>query len=435
MKTLFTKQHESMIKLKTALDQYGGALDSSHTGVGKTVIAAHLAASQPLPVAVICPKIMIPAWERELAEVGVKPFFVTNYEKIRRGGPLLRKVGKKSYTWLLPQKTLIIWDEVHKCAGAFTANTQMLVAAKLAGHQNLMLSATACQDPTEMRAIGYVLGLHSLNKGEGNLPSWFSWMKGFGCRQDNWKNWVPGAAFKLAPLNHQMYSTNCVKLTPRDLPSAFADNRIITEPLAFSATRDIAKFYKDAGITPEILTKLLEGDLKPSPHVLVEILRARQLAETAKVPEIVDLVLDAVAEGFSVAVFVCFTDSLKALQVALPDCAVIHGGQDADERERDIQRFQSDRCRVIVANSAAGGVGVSLHDQHGTFPRQSLISPSFNLKEHIQMLGRIHRVGAKTPSLQRVLVASGTVEEQVMEVLEKKRKSLETLHSQPLKNN
>ena len=421
-----------MFRLKTALDQYGGALDSSHTGVGKTVIAAHLATNQTLPVAVICPKIMIPAWERELAEAGVKPLFVTNYEKIRRGGPLLRKVGKKSYTWLLPEKTLLIWDEVHKCAGAFTANTQMLVAAKQAGHHNLMLSATACQDPTEMRAIGYVLGLHSLNRSEGNLQSWFAWMKSFGCRQDQWRNWIPGPAFKLQSLNRRMYATNCVKLTPRDLPSAFADNHVITEPLAFSATRDIAKFYKEAGITPEILTKLLEGDLKPSPHVLVEILRARQLAEAAKVPEIVDLVTDAVAEGFSVAVFVCFTDSLKTLQAALPDCAVIHGGQNAEERERDIQRFQSDRCRVIVANVAAGGVGVSLHDQHGTHPRMSLISPSFNLKEHIQMLGRIHRVGAKTPSLQRVLVASGTIEEEVMAALEKKRKSLDTLHLQPL---
>jgi SNF2 family DNA or RNA helicase len=295
-----------------------------------------------------------------------------------------------------------------------------------------MLSATACQDPTEMRGIGYVLGLHSLNKSEAPLQSWYSWMKEFGCRQDKWRKWCPGPVWKLEPLNRELYRDRASKLTVRDLPSAFADNHIIIEPLAFSANRDIAKFYKDAGITPEILQQLFDGDLKPSPHVLVEILHARQLAEAAKVPEIVDLVTDALAEGFSVAVFVCFTDSLKALQAALPDCAVIHGGQSAEERERDVQRFQSDRCRVVVANVAAGGVGVSLHDTHGRHPRMSLISPSFNLKEHVQMLGRIHRVGAKSPALQRVLIASGTIEEKVMEALEKKRKSLEALHLQPL---
>jgi superfamily II DNA or RNA helicase len=431
MKTLFPKQRESVEALKSYLSIYGGALDSSHTGVGKTVIASRLASEQPLPVAVICPKIVVPAWERELAEVGVTPVFVTNYEKIKRGNQHLAKLGKKMFRWQLPQKTLIIWDEVHKCASPFSQNTQMLIAAKQADHQCLMLSATACQDPTEMRGIGYVLGLHSLNKAEGGLQSWFSWMKGFGCRQDQWRNWVRGPVWKLEPLNREMYRTRCVKLTPRDLPSAFADNHIIVEPLAFSANRDIAKFYKDAGVTPDIVQQAIDGDIKPSPYVLVEILRARQLAEAAKVPEIVDLVTDAMAEGFSVAVFVCFTDSLRALQAALPDCAVIHGGQTAEERERDIQRFQSDRCRVVVANVAAGGVGVSLHDEHGNYPRMSLISPSFNLKEHIQMLGRIHRVGAKSPALQRVLVASGTIEERVMEVLETKRKSLDLLHLAP----
>jgi hypothetical protein len=317
MKTLFPKQRESVEKLKLALQLYGAALDSSQTGVGKTVIASRIAAEQPLPVAVICPKIVVPAWERELAEVGVSPVFVTNYEKIKRGNSHIAKLGKKSYRWTLPEKTLLIWDEVHKCAGAFTANTQMLVAAKQAGHQCLMLSATACQDHTEMRGIGYVLGLHSLSKAERGLLSWFSWMKEAGCRQDKWKKWQPGPVWKLEPLNRELYRDRAAKLTPRDLPSAFAENHIVIEPLEFSANRDISKFYKDAGITPEVVQQLLDGELKPSPHVLVEILRARQLAEAAKVPEIVDLVADAVAEGFSVAVFVCFSDSLKALQAAL----------------------------------------------------------------------------------------------------------------------
>jgi superfamily II DNA or RNA helicase len=430
MKTLFPKQRESVEKLKLALALHGGALDSSHTGVGKTVIACHLAAEQKLPVAVICPKIVVPAWERELAETGIKPLFVTNYEKIKRGNAHLAKIGKKMFRWQLPEKTLIIWDECHKVAGMFSQNAQMLIASRQAGHQNLLLSATACLDPTGMRAIGYALGLHSLNKKEGNADSFFSWMKGFGCRQDKWRKWCPGPVWKLESLNRELYRDRAAKLTPQDLPTAFTSNHVIAEPLAFSATRDIRKFYADAGITPEILIKLLDGDLKPSPHVLVELLRARQLAETAKVPEIVDLATDAVVEGFSVAVFVAFTDSLRALQAALPDCAVIHGGQSAEERERDIQRFQSDRCRVIIANVAAGGVGVSLHDQHGNFPRMSLISPTFSFVEYTQMLGRIYRVGAKTPALQRVLIASGTVEEQVASALEAKRKRFDVLHAQ-----
>jgi superfamily II DNA or RNA helicase len=429
MKTLFPKQRESVDFLKSALVCYGGALDSSHTGVGKTIIACRVAAEMDLPVAVVCPKIVIPHWTRELKEVGVEPLFVTNYEKIKRGkDEYLSKIGKKLFRWNLPDNTLLIWDECHKCKSPFSQNSQMLVAAKQAGYFNLMLSATACQDPTEMRSIGYVLGLHSLNRGEGNLKSWFSWMVEYGCRRDQWNNWVAGAVWRLKSLNEKLYSSNCVKLTADDLPTAFTQNHVITEPLAFAALKDIAKFYKEHGVTPDIVEQFLE-DGGASPHVLVEILRARQMAEAAKVPDIIDMANDAVSEGFSVAIFVNFVDTVRALQVGLPDCTTVVGGQSAVDREANVQRFQTNDARIIVCNIAAGGVGVSLHDTEGGHPRMSLISPTFNVKDYIQTLGRVHRAGAKTPVVQRILVASKTIEEKIIDKLEQKRLALDTLHA------
>lgn len=432
MKTLFPKQRESVDFLKNALRTRGGALDSSHTGVGKTVIACRTAAEMGVPVAVICPKIVIPHWERELAEVGVKPIFVTNYEKIRRGNSFVTKKGKTLFTWNLPPDTLLIWDEAHKCKAPFSQNTQMLVAAKTQGFRNLLLSATACQDPTEMRSIGYVLGVHSLNNAAGGLHSWFSWMKQHGCRKDPWNNWVAGNPKHLVPLNHRLYTTNCVRLTTDDLPGAFTANQVITEPLAFSALSDIARFYKQHGVTPEIVEQFLEhGGAGLGANVLTDILRARQLAEAAKVIDIIGMVNDAVDEGFSVAVFVNFVDTVKALAASFPDASCVVGGQSAMVREANVQRFQSNETRVILCNMAAGGVGVSLHDIHGGHPRMSLISPTYDVKSYIQTLGRIHRATGKTPALQRVLVASQTIEEKIIDSMEKKRHSLETLHAQP----
>lgn len=428
MKVLFPKQRESVDYLKGSLLMHRSALDSSHTGVGKTVIACNVAKELGYPVAVICPKIVIPHWERELKEVGVNPIFITNYEKIKRGNQYLSKVGKKLFRWQMPADTLLIWDECHKCKSPFSQNSQMLVAARQAGYFNLLLSATACQDPTEMRALGFALGLHSLNKPEGKLKSWFSWMMQFGCRRDPWNNWVAGPVSKLVPLNKIMYSTNCVKLTPKDLPTAFTDNHVITEPLAFSSLGDIAKFYRDHGVTPEIVDQFME-DGGASPHILVEILRARQLAEVAKVPDIVDMIADACAEGYSVAVFVNFVDTVNAITSLIPESCTIVGGQSAADRETNVQRFQNNESRVIVCNIAAGGVGVSLHDTDGNHPRMSLISPTFNVKDYVQTLGRIHRANAKSPAVQRVLVASKTIEEKIVDKLEQKRLALDTLHA------
>lgn len=430
MKTLFPKQRESVDRLVKELRVYMGALDSSQTGVGKTVIASYVAKEFAQPVAVVCPKIVIPHWERELKEVGVTPLFILNYEKIKRGNAFIVKVGKKIYRWTLPENTLIIWDECHKCKAPFSQNSQMLIAAKQAGYFNLMLSATACQDPTEMRAIGFALGMHSLNKPEGAKKSWFSWMMQYGCKQDPWKKWVAGPVSKLVLLNEQMYSTNCVKLTPKDLPNAFTDCHVITEPLAFSSLTDIARFYKQHGVTPEIVDQFLE-DGGASPHILVEILRARQLAEAAKVSDILDMIADACAEGYSVAVFVNFKDTVTAIAEAIPHAATIVGGQSADVREESVQRFQTNQTNVIICNIAAGGVGVSLHDTDGGHPRMSLISPTFNVKDYIQTLGRVHRAGAKSPVVQRVLIASKTIEEKIIDKMEKKRLALDTLHAQP----
>ena len=432
MKTLYAKQRTSVDFLKNALLQHKGALDSSGTGVGKTVISCRAALELGMPVAIVCPKIVIPQWKRELAELGIEPVFVTNYEKLKRGGPHLAKVGKKLFRWLLPENTLIIWDEVHRCMSPFSQNSQMLIAAKQAGYYNLMLSATACQDPTEMRSIGFALGLHSLNRAEGKLKSWFTWMLEHGCRKDHWNAWHAGSVAKLKEINAKMYGVTATRLTCEDLASEFAGNQIITEPLAFASLKDIAKFYAEHGITPEIVEQFLENG-GASPHVLVEMLRARQLAEAAKVPDIIDMVWEARAEGFSVAVFVNFVDTVRALQESFgAKCAVVVGGQKDTEREENIQSFQRNEARVIVCNIAAGGTGVSLHDTVGGHPRMSLISPTFDEKAYVQTLGRIHRAGAKSSCVQRVLVASGTIEEKILVKLEHKRLFRETLHTNQL---
>lgn len=320
---------------------------------------------------------------------------------------------------------------VHNCKGAFTQNTQMLIAAKQQGFGVLMLSATACKDPTEMRGIGYVLGLHALNKPVDGLQSWFGWMIKLGCKKDPWNNWKAGPRDRLAEVRDCIYPHKGVQLTPNDLPRAFAENHVMTEPLAFSALKDIASFYEQHGITPEIVDRFLEGGVD-APNVLVEMLRARQLAEAAKVPDILDMVRDARDEGYSVVVFVNFTETLNTLCAMLgPDTARVCGGQNGSVREQNVQRFQRNECGVIVCNTAAGGVGVSLHDEHGGHPRMSLISPTFNEKEYVQVLGRIHRAGSQSPALQRVLVASKTIEEKVIAKLEEKRKDMAALHEQP----
>ena len=137
---------------------------------------------------------------------------------------------------------------------------------------------------------------------------------------------------------------------------------------------------------------------------------------------------DLIGQGKSVVVFMNFRDSVERLASQL-NCAKIVGGQPDNERQNAIDDFQMDIKRVLVVNIAAGGTGLSLHDIHGVYPRVSLINPTFAAKDHVQALGRIHRNGAKSHALQKILVAAGSVEETVVKAIKRKIKNLNTLHT------
>jgi superfamily II DNA or RNA helicase len=430
MKTLYPAQQKAVdFHIGRILDlDHGSSLDTSRTGTGKTVVACRVARNIDR-VAVICPKICIPQWKRELADQNIDPVFVLNYEKIRTGNTEFLSKKSKEYTWNIHPDTLIIWDEVHRCKSAVSLNSRMLVAAKQQGYRNLMLSATAAKDPTEMRALGYVLGLHNLNKSKGDKKCWIRWMRDYGCRMDPFRNWVPGALKHLVRLNETMYGPNgcAFQITEADLPNAFKENRIITEPLEFSTSSDIAEAL--SGVVSQVLLDMVNGVHEPEPSVLVQILRARQLVEALKVKDTCSLVRDALDEGFSVAIFVSFTDTVKLFLQEFPDAAVIVGGQTGDERERNVESFQSNEKRIIVCNIAAGGAGVSLHDVHGGHPRMTFINPTYNPVDHIQTLGRVHRNGSQSNAVQRVLVSAGTIEEEIISIIERKCLQYNTLHS------
>ena len=113
---------------------------------------------------VICPKTVIASWESTFIGQGVTDFKVFNWEKLRTGNTnWVSRVGRKGFKWVnLPIKDVIlIFDECHKAKGARTLNANMLIAAKKQGYNILMLSATAAEDPREMRALGYALSLHT----------------------------------------------------------------------------------------------------------------------------------------------------------------------------------------------------------------------------------------------------------------------------------
>jgi SNF2 family DNA or RNA helicase len=437
-KTLYPCQHEAYLFFLSRLEQGQSTLDTSDVGTGKTVVAVKLARAlieKGRPVLVVCPKAVIPMWEREFLGEGVSPLTVLNYEKLRGGRTAwVQKKFKRVMTWKLPENAVVFFDEVHNCKGVSTQNAQLLIAATLQGHATHNMSATAAEDPTEMRALGYALGLHSLNATDvKGKKSWTRWMSAHGCVQDSWNKWVPTRRIYFEPIKERVYSGEeaCAhKLTVGHFPDSFRDNLVFIDTLDFGDKNAIHNAYAENGITPRIVEDLIEhGTVGGNDCVLVDLLRARQLAESYKLPLITNMVEELIEAGHSVPVFLNFRDSIEYLQTSLRHLnpQVVQGGQSPQARDEALTAFQTDAARVLLVNVAAGGTGVSLHDTLGNHSRVSLISPSFNAKQHLQTLGRIHRNGAKTDAVQKILVAAGTVEVAVMKSIERKITNMNTI--------
>jgi len=199
-------QIEPVDALDEILRGYQSAVDLSDTGVGKTYVAAAVAARLRLPTLVVCPKIVITAWHRAASHFN-DTLSVINYEALRTGRSPFgywkkcpsgisqrdsyyicqccqRRVDFENFSPCychpngihcvdikkMPQVLgdfvyhdavkFVVADEVHRCGGIDSLNAEMLIAAKRQNIKVLGLSATAALSPLGMRALGYNLDLH-----------------------------------------------------------------------------------------------------------------------------------------------------------------------------------------------------------------------------------------------------------------------------------
>ena len=423
-------------QLFAALSEHGVAMDGSDTGTGKTVVALEVARRAGRVPFVVCPKAVIPSWKEWMKKFrpGDPCHFAFTYDKLRRGGTEFLARKKKRLAWRLRgDKMLLIFDEVHRCKGDKSLNSVMLAQAKDAGIPVLMLSATACSNPVEMKAIGYQLGFHDYRR-------WWNWCLKTGCRRGRFGGLDFNNSNRILKKMHaHIYPERGSRIRIRELPQGiFPDNLVIPSGYRIDDPAEVNAIYEDMKEELEILRERRDED--EGEFALTFQLRARQEVELLKVPVFVELAKDAMAEGNSVVIFVNFTATMDALidrmSAILPNgserWAEIRGGQSEDERQENVDLFQNNEAKVCLAMVQAGGVGLSLHDEHGKSPRVSLISPSFSAIDFKQTLGRIHRAGGKSPAIQKIIFADGTVEMRVCSAVRGKLKNLDLINDDEL---
>ncbi len=425
---LFDYQITHVKQLLSALQNNKGVLDASDTGTGKTFCALAIAKQLNLFPIIVTKKSIIYTWKRIAWDYfGHMQIFVSNYEQYKNGNTpyvqkMINKNNKEDFQWSVPDNSIIIFDEVHSCKNPNTLNSDMLKATLNTNStvRIMLLSATIADNPLHLKTVGRVIGLFYNNSQFWNWATKRGLIKGYFGYEFN------ATQKNLLLIHNDIFPSKGGRISIKELGNKFPDNLIITDCYDMNSNGEKIQYIYENMYNE--LSNLQERKKSDSTSVLTEILRARQEIELLKVPTFVELAENHIEEGMSAAIFVNFEETVQSLAKRLQTNCIITGSTNDIQRQQNIENFQNDISRIIICNIKAGGLGISLHDINGKYPRVSLISPTFSAQDLKQALGRIHRAGAKSPAIQKIIFCAGTVEEKVAKKVAMKIKNIDTIN-------
>mgnify|MGYP002336325606 CR=1 FL=1 len=151
---------------------------------------------------------------------------------------------------------------------------------------------------------------------------------------------------------------------------------------------------------------------------------AGRSGKLAALEELIDVI---VAEGESVLVFSQFVECLSLVRARLEHLGVptlfLHGKVPAARRTALVDDFQAGRAPVLLLSLKVGGVGLNLTRATHVVHYDRWWNPA----TEDQATDRAHRIGQDRPVQVHRLVAEGTLEDRIAELIERKRSLAEAV--------
>lgn len=220
----------------------------------------------------------------------------------------------------------------------------------------------------------------------------------------------PGVADDLPP---RIHSDVTVTLSAEQLSLYEA---LVRESLAEIAR---AEGPKRSSMVFRLLTALKQIANHPA-HYLHEadgVLAGR----SAKLEAACDLVTDAVDNDRQVLVFSQYVEMCSLLQRRFAEqhvhSEVLHGGLPAAARDALVARFQAGELGVLIISLKAGGTGLNLTAASQVIHFDRWWNPAVE----DQATDRAWRIGQRETVIVHRLIAAGTIDERIAEMIERKR--------------
>lgn len=141
--------------------------------------------------------------------------------------------------------------------------------------------------------------------------------------------------------------------------------------------------------------------------------------ESAKMERMIELVHEIVASEQKAIIFSNWESMTEVAREKLKSYnpAYITGATKADERMKEVERFQNDnKCKVIIGTIGAMGTGLTLTAAQNVI----FLDSPWNMALKAQAEDRAHRIGTKGTVSVITLCCRDTIDERIEELVEKK---------------
>ncbi|MCX5197338.1 DEAD/DEAH box helicase [Streptomyces sp. NBC_00249] len=406
-----------------------GACLADDMGLGKTVtlIALHLHRDHPDPTLVVCPASLLGNWQREI-------------EKFAPGTPVRRYHGPDRTLDDLPGGfVLTTYATMRADAPELAATRWGMVVADEAQHVKNPRSATARALRTVPAPARVALTGTPVENNLSELWALLDWttpglLGRLGTFRTRYAEPVesgrdPRAAARLASLVRPFLlrrKKSDPGIAPELPPKTETDHAVPLSP-------EQAALYE--AVVRETLAAIAEADGMERRGLVVKLLTslkqicnhpAQFTRDAAAGPsgklELLDELLDTVlAEGGSVLVFTQYVAMARILEKHLTARGIasqlLHGGTPVARREELVDRFQSGEVPVFLLSLKAAGTGLNLTRAGHVVHYDRWWNPA--VEE--QATDRAYRIGQTQPVQVHRIIAEGTVEDRIAELLARKQ--------------
>lgn len=434
-------------------------------GCGKTATAINIlrhwwtAEGAPMPTLILCPLIVKENWRREfemhapniadrcivlkgkgelrmraLLRVDRVPIIITNIDTLNMPS-VWRHISNMDFK-------IVIIDESHKFKNPAAKRTQKLLAwlKDKKPEKRLILSGSpVLNTPMDLWSQIQILSTKIFN------PNFYAWraeyfydMNAGMPKKQYFPLWKPQKdASRRLNIAIKKYSSRVEKKNVLDLPPLLK----VTVDCLLSTPQN--KLYRQMKQDLVAYLETKEGDIKVSVAdlAITKALRMQQLItgifkddtgevtilDTPRTKALHDLLQD-IPKNDKVIVWCVFKENYKQVADVCDALWLRHtfltGLQNEKEKLQAVDDFNNDNTtKVLIANPAAGGVGINLTRSNYSI----YFSRNFSLESDLQSEARNHR-GGQTKTVTRIdIVAPGTIDEVMMEALATKMSVAEAI--------